>query len=454
MKNRSFILSLLSVVLLFSALITITLILFSSKVKEINQKNLESDFQLISEKNNEILSDKLSETSQSIQLVSKILSQYDNPLSEEAIVNARSLLSLCHFARIGIADRDGNAIVTDGINLDVSERAYFKQALAGKTYISDVFVSNVSNDYVISFSTPLYIEGLIWGVVYGIVKSESFNDYVDFNSDNVESYIFTSTSNEAGGILVGDYVSYPNSGIFSNDKNFFDSMNGTKILKKTIIDDDFLSKNANSIGSYEFIKNGVRYFGTVERVTKMGSWYIFTCALASDINTYLLQVDNLTKIMIASICLSAVLIIVGLFVIFYFIAKRHTEITNEMLVNAERLKIALKLTPNLIFDYDFNEKAITYQSDNFQFFDALVYKGHLPEALFSLDVIDSSCRDAFMENYNNLLNGAESCKCSFLVHQNGINKWFDLYAYKSKTFSEKRYTCVLIDVTEDKMFKR
>jgi methyl-accepting chemotaxis protein len=56
---------------------------------------------------------------------------------------------------MGVIDMAGQAKYPDGTTADLSDRAYFKEAMAGKSVLSNVIISRVTNSPVIILATPI-----------------------------------------------------------------------------------------------------------------------------------------------------------------------------------------------------------------------------------------------------------------------------------------------------------
>jgi methyl-accepting chemotaxis protein len=56
---------------------------------------------------------------------------------------------------MGVIDADGQAKYPDGSTADLSDRAYFKEAMTGKSVLSNVIISRVTNSPVIILATPI-----------------------------------------------------------------------------------------------------------------------------------------------------------------------------------------------------------------------------------------------------------------------------------------------------------
>jgi methyl-accepting chemotaxis protein len=71
-----------------------------------------------------------------------------------------------------VAGTDGLTIASTDKQINVSERAYFKEAMAGKSYMSEPLVSKGTGHIIIMFSAPVVSNGAIVGIVAGAVPLE------------------------------------------------------------------------------------------------------------------------------------------------------------------------------------------------------------------------------------------------------------------------------------------
>lgn len=85
-----------------------------------------------------------------------------------------------------IAGPDGFQIVrTSGDFIDVSDRAYFQEAMKGNSYISDLTVSKTSGKRMISFSTPVYDDNNnIIAVVHRNYNINNFHEILASDTDS------------------------------------------------------------------------------------------------------------------------------------------------------------------------------------------------------------------------------------------------------------------------------
>ncbi|AEG61565.1 sensor domain-containing diguanylate cyclase [Desulforamulus ruminis] len=76
----------------------------------------------------------------------------------------------------------------------VGDREYFKQAMVGKTFVSEVLISRSNNDPVITVATPVKNQGKIVGVLFGGVDIKVITKMVqqNFPGTGGESYLINS----------------------------------------------------------------------------------------------------------------------------------------------------------------------------------------------------------------------------------------------------------------------
>jgi len=95
------------------------------------------------------------------------------------------------FDSIALYDLNGETVYrTDGTKISVADRDYFKNALEGKTFISDPVVSRASGKTVFVVSAPVIKDGKVVGVVGGPIETRQFQFVLNRNENsNTESYL-------------------------------------------------------------------------------------------------------------------------------------------------------------------------------------------------------------------------------------------------------------------------
>ena len=103
----------------------------------------------------------------------------DIPYEQKAAALYKELAFNPGLETFGICDRAGNAWVTDGIRVNVSDRHYFRTALTGKAFVTEPFYSRVTNSLLTLFSVPIYDDDKnIIGVLYARVDATGLSDMI------------------------------------------------------------------------------------------------------------------------------------------------------------------------------------------------------------------------------------------------------------------------------------
>lgn len=84
-----------------------------------------------------------------------------------------------NFEYIGIVNNNGVGISNDGSVMRVSNKVYFKQALSGKSYISDPIESSIKPGFmVIPIATPIFKDHVVVGVFIGVYSAEKLDSFL------------------------------------------------------------------------------------------------------------------------------------------------------------------------------------------------------------------------------------------------------------------------------------
>lgn len=114
------------------------------------------------------------------------------------------------FLEVAVTDADGKA--TNGA--DVSEREYFKQAMAGNTYLSSTLVSTVDGKVIMIISAPI-ARGSQKGIVYAKLDCNTFSKMIDDVSIGKSGYGFVVDKE-------GKYLAHPDTSIVTNQVNYIE----------------------------------------------------------------------------------------------------------------------------------------------------------------------------------------------------------------------------------------
>lgn len=134
---------------------------------------------IISQKSSEIVSERIRIETEKLKVIAGRSRITDPENTTEDKLNAlREEISRSGYILMDIVDSEGNAVATNGSTLDLSERDYFKEAMSGKTVVSDILVSKIDGSLIIIYASPIRYNSNITGVVVAVKDAGTFSDIV------------------------------------------------------------------------------------------------------------------------------------------------------------------------------------------------------------------------------------------------------------------------------------
>ena len=175
-KNRISIVSLISLFLVSTGLGLISYFITSSII----ENNLEDSIVSLSEEGGKLVSQKLQYYEIVLEGIANratVKSMDWENLQKPALANE---IERTDFIGMGIADESGFTIYPDGTTAELRDRDYFKKAWAGKTNVSNVIISRVTNSAVMMVATPIFNEhNEVVQVLVGRLPGDVLTDITD-----------------------------------------------------------------------------------------------------------------------------------------------------------------------------------------------------------------------------------------------------------------------------------
>jgi len=243
------------------------------------------------------------------------------------------------FKNFAIADKEGNAFVSDGTKVNVADRGYFKEALQGKTVFSSSLVSRHDSSVVFVVATPVrhYSSNEISGVLIGIVDAARMSNLVGGIAYEKTGYAFAVDG-------AGKTIAHKDIERVLKEENIIELAKSNEKLSSLA---DVISKMANGeegVTTYNF--QGVNKIVAYAPV-KSANWSIAITAPQTEV----LERTHGIKV---SMFLASVLIILSALIIAFIAAKTITIPLVNLTMIVRRLAE---------YDFKFNEgdkKAIKY----------------------------------------------------------------------------------------------
>jgi methyl-accepting chemotaxis protein len=201
--------------------------------------------------------------------------------------NAKQMESLI------IADTKGKVLITsssESPGLDVSDRAYFQEALQGKNAVSEVILSRETNEYIVAIARPLRVNDQITGVLIGTALFGNIASPVTEVKIGEHGYAYMIDR-------TGLIVSHPDQG---------------KVLKENVD----ANSNADLKEQVQLMKAGetgdgfYSYEGVHKYVSYQpsGNWVVATTAIVQEYMAPADEIRNTTLVIILSFIVVAMLV--------------------------------------------------------------------------------------------------------------------------------------------------
>lgn len=151
-----------------------------------------------------------------------------------------------HFQRYNLLDTQGHSLI-DGANF--SDRTYFKEAMQGKTYVSEPLISAITGEVTIIVAAPVWADGItggrVTGVVYFVPLETFLNDIVSslHVSENGSAYMLDST---------GTIIAHQELEFVRNQRNFIQMANADPSLKSVAAISEQMIQGETGISEYQW----------------------------------------------------------------------------------------------------------------------------------------------------------------------------------------------------------
>jgi methyl-accepting chemotaxis protein len=224
--------------------------------------------------------------------------------------------------RMGIVNRKGIVTLTDGQQLDISDREYFKEAISGKSKVTDPMKSKNTGNLIVIYAVPIKNNGEILGVLYSVRDGNELSNItnkIDF-SETGQAFMV----NKEGTLIAHNNMEYVLDRVNCIEDSKTDS--GLKHLVEIV---NKMIAGKKGAGNYEF--NGKDQYVGFAPVKNTG-WSIAVVLQKEDI---LKELRILTSsIVIASLAFLALAIVVVLLI--------ASSFSKAIKVNVENVKVIAK----------------------------------------------------------------------------------------------------------------
>lgn len=329
------------------------------------------------------------------------------------------------FQRFGVADIEGNAIITNGKKINISDRDFFKKSLKGENVISDTLESKLIDDQIIMCSVPIYdVKDHIRGVLYGVLNDEEIERFHKSVLENEYYYVHVIDGD-------GHYVYHSNNThrIVRNNENFFDGMKELKMnysieeIKENLAADQNMIVEASRGQDHRMI-----YFSNLDHSNWCAISVVDQAYVTENINSLLRQ-----DVLLLTLNISGALIVLGIIFLYYLNKEKNyiNKLNNKLARNEIIYKTAAFSEDNIVFVYDVRKNQLKFISGDLKLFtlnetiynaldtilDKFDHSGNIDEIISSMRKVVGEKETDFKDEVVVIIDGK---KCYFNLYASSI----------------------------------
>jgi methyl-accepting chemotaxis protein len=158
------------------------------------------------------------------------------------------------YQQMGVATPDGNAPLHDGGSANISDREYFKQAMAGKSVISEVIIHKILNKPIMVTAAPIKGDtGQVLGVLFAILDATMLSTITDDIKYGSEGYSYIIDGK-------GTLIAHDNRQFVLDQRNFIEEGRTNPEFARLGQMMQRMNKGETGFDEYEFMGHD-RFFG-------------------------------------------------------------------------------------------------------------------------------------------------------------------------------------------------
>ncbi|WP_033164274.1 methyl-accepting chemotaxis protein [Clostridium sp. KNHs205] len=206
------------------------------------------------------------------------------------------------FIGLGIVDMKGQVKYSDDTEADLSDRGYIQEALTGKTVISDVLISKVTNEPVLMIAAPIFSDGTLTGLVLARSDANKMSKLIQDMGYGEGGYGYIINSQ-------GTVVAHRDKSLVVNMYNPIEAEKEDKSaasvagLFKTILQ--------QKQGTYEYTFDGKKLYSAYAPIPD-SNWYYIVTADESEVMGRIADFSKIIGLSFAAALIVSIIVTVGL----------------------------------------------------------------------------------------------------------------------------------------------
>lgn len=343
-------------------LIMISLWSFGDDLQQMEQQRAEETLANLAIQGATVVEDKIESVAYSLVSVSQILKDHEDYKSSEAIEHLKKVVfeSDVEIVRMGVADENGEARTTEGEEIQVSNRTFFKEAMKGKVYISGTMLTTLSDSESLLIAVPVFdMQENTIGVIYSIIRTTNFELYSDSLGDMKQDVQYIHVIDNQGNYIVRS----KNNNTILDGYNFYDDIE--KVNSSIPVDEMKKSLNGKKPLLTTMQKGSdVRYVYMAP--IEINNWCVVTVLKGDVISNRIKYSGDAVNYLIVKIVI--ILVVLGIF-LFCGVEnekRKIVQLNQELTIGYKVFRIALGKVDYFVFSYDWVNhelKFLNYDAD-------------------------------------------------------------------------------------------
>lgn len=430
------------VIIVIIALVFIICILYQfSKDVNIYKKNVNiQSLERVTMQSANIIENELQQYLDFITQLSKNLEKKDI-YSQDVMDTIKYLCDFSNFQRMGIANTNGHAHVTNGDEVSIKGREFFEKAIQGEYFISDALESRILNEQIIVISAPIYNNDQIKGVLYGIMELR----HIPLLKNNAmeTNYHWLDIIDADGNFIRKSTAVYE---MYGDSSCAFDIL---KDMDMTIDVEELKTKfyNREEI-IFEAMNNGKRSYIYFEPL-KINQWYLVS-VIDQDFYETTVGLGFDAAIMNTIGLIIVVFLVTGAIVAYlYYREQKYIKNLNNYLAFIEKVyRITSTKTENIVFVYDVENDDLQFINSHFESLD----QGESLKRMFKETINQLiHCKD-IQDQLLKLVDTYEDYEVQIPLEYNQVTEYYAIsMSYLSDTMAtHNRCVGTIRNITEEK----
>ncbi len=293
-----------------------------------------------------------------------VLESAESFLEEEELfqeTNEKALMEIQEkygFTVLGISDRDGNAVNTDGKTESIRDEEFLEQVLKNQTFISDVIDSSKTEGGQILLAVPIAEKGEVKGVLYGYAPVSKLAETMEFDENSSRFFQIVDSQ--------GTYIfQSENKYSFAVDSiPLWEELSGYEYNNGVTAEQIKNTMEKGESGSFAFENRGESRYVSYQPVG-INNWYVFSTIITQEMDNFAEGIEDVSLRLLLQVFLAVAA--AAAVIIFYVVQiYRLVQSKNEDLrIRNEMFRLVLQKTRDIPFEIDMVNREIIFYSTAF-----------------------------------------------------------------------------------------